>query len=78
MSGQMTNFAPLRSRLLVLRRQTLLLLTKRPEGENLDAGLLATVANVQITLAAVEEVIKADAREGAVAGDQAAPSRKPL
>ncbi len=58
----MTNLEPLRDRLLVLRRQTLLLLAERPEGENLDAGLLAIVANVQTALAAVEVVIEADGR----------------
>ncbi len=56
----MTNLEPLRDRLLVLRRQTLLLLAERSEGENLDAGLLAIAANVQTALAAVEETIKAD------------------
>ena len=56
----MTSLEPLRDRLLVLRRQTILLLVKRPEGENLDAGLLAIAANIQTTLAAVEETIKAD------------------
>ena len=53
----MTNLEPLRDRFLVLRRQTLLLLAKRSEGENLDAGLLAIAANVQTALAAVEVVI---------------------
>ena len=56
----MTNLEPLRERLLVLRRQTLLLLAERSEGENLDAGLLAITANVQTVLAAVEVVIEAD------------------
>ncbi len=56
----MTNPKPLRDRLLVLRRQTLLLLAERSEGENLDAGLLAIAANTQIALAAVEEAIETD------------------
>ena len=63
----MTSLAPLRDRLLVLRRQTLLLLAERPEEGKLDAGLLAMVANVQITIAAVEETIKADGLGAAVA-----------
>ena len=58
----MTNLEPLRDRLLVFRRQTLLLLAERSEGENLDAGLLAIAANVQTALAAVEVVIEADGR----------------
>ena len=57
---RMTNLVPLRNRLLSLRRQTLSLLASRPEGENLDAGLLAIVANVQTALVAIEETIKAD------------------
>ncbi len=60
----MTNLEPLRDRLLVLRRQTLLLLAERSEGENLDAGLLAIAANVQTALAAVEETMKADGLGG--------------
>ncbi len=56
----MTNLEPLRDRLRVLRRQTLLRLAERLEGENLDAGLLAIAANVQTALAAVEVVIEAD------------------
>ena len=58
----MTNLEPLRDRLLVFRRQTLLLLAERSEGENLDAGLLAIAANVQTALAAVGVVIEADGR----------------
>ncbi len=58
----MTNLEPLRDRLLILRRQTLLLLAERSEGENLDAGLLAIAANVQTALVAVEVVIEADGR----------------
>ena len=53
----MTNLTPLRDRLLVLRRQTLLLLAERSEGENLDAGLLAIAANVQTALVAIDEII---------------------
>ena len=49
---EMTNLVPLCGRLLVLRRQTLFLLAERSEGENLDAGLLAIVANTQTALAA--------------------------
>ncbi len=56
----MTNLEPLRDRLLILRRQTLLLLAERSEGENLDAGLLAIAANVQTALVAVEQTIEAD------------------
>lgn len=56
----MTNLEPLRDRLLSLRRQTLSLLASRPEGGNLDAGLLVTVANVQTALVAVEETMKGD------------------
>ena len=56
----MTNLVPLRDRLLVLRRQTLLLLAERSEGENLDAGFLAIVANVQTALVAVKEAIETD------------------
>ncbi len=56
----MTNLAPLRGRLLVLRRQTLHLLAARPENESLDAGLLAMVANTHTALAAVEVAIEAD------------------
>lgn len=53
----MTDFAPLRDRLVALRRQTLVMLAEQPEDGSLDAGLLALVANVQATLAAVEEMI---------------------
>ena len=56
----MTNLEPLRDRLLSLRRQNLSLLAARSEDESLDAGLLAVVANVQTTLVAVEEAMKAD------------------
>ncbi len=57
MVGVVTDFAPLRSRLSALRRQTLVMLAEQPEDGSLDAGLLALVANVQATLAAVEEMI---------------------
>ena len=56
----MVNLVPLRGRLLVLRRQALLLLAEQPEDGNLDAGLLALVANVQIALVAVEEMTEAE------------------
>ena len=53
----MTDFAPLRDRLSALRLQTLVMLAERPEDGSIDAGLLALAANVQATLAAVEEII---------------------
>ena len=53
----MTDFLPLRDRLVTLRRQTLVTLAAQPGDGSLDAGLLALVANVQATLAAVEEMI---------------------
>ena len=53
-------FAPLRDRLVALRLQTLVALAGQPEDGSLDAGLLALVANVQTTLAAVEETIAAE------------------
>ncbi len=53
----MTDFAPLRDRLLILRRQVLVTLAGQPEDGSLDAGLLALVAKVQTALAAVEEII---------------------
>ncbi len=53
----MTDFAPLRDRLVTLRRQTLVMLAEQPEDGSIDAGLLALAANVQATLAAVEEMI---------------------
>ncbi len=64
----MTDFAPLFDRLVALRRRTLVALAEQPEDGSLDAGLLALVANVQTSLVAVEETIKADAREGPTAG----------
>ncbi len=56
----MTDFAPLRDRLSALRRQTLVMLAEQPEDGPLDAGLLALVANVQATLAAVDEMTEAE------------------
>ncbi len=53
----MTDLAPLRDRLSALRHRTLITLATQPEDGSLDAGLLALVANVQATLAAVEEMI---------------------
>ncbi len=55
-----TDFAPLRDRLVALRRQTLVTLAERPEDGSLDAGLLALVANVQTALVAVDEMIEAE------------------
>ncbi len=57
MVGALTDFAPLRDRLSALRRQVLVTLAEQPEDGSIDAGLLALVANVQATLAAVEEMI---------------------
>ncbi len=56
----MTDFAPLRDRLVALRRHILVTLAEQPEDGSLDAGLLALVANVQSALAAVEETIAAE------------------
>ncbi len=53
----MTDFARLRDRLSALRRQVLVTLAEQPEDGSIDAELLALVANVQATLAAVEEII---------------------
>ena len=52
-----TDFAPLRDRLVALRRQTLIMLAEQPEDGSIDAGLLALVANVQAVLVAVDEMI---------------------
>ncbi len=52
-----SDFAPLRDRLVALRCRTLVTLAEQPEDGSLDAGLLALAANVQATLAAVEEMI---------------------
>ncbi len=60
MVGTLTDFAPLRDRLSALRRQVLVTLAAQPAGGSLDAGLLVLVANVQATLAAVEEMIEAE------------------
>ena len=46
------DFAPLRDRLVALRRRTLVALAEQPEDGSLDAGLLAIVANVQTALVA--------------------------
>ncbi len=51
----MIDFAPLREKLISLRRKTLALLAERSEDTLTDAGLLALVANVQITLTALDE-----------------------
>ncbi len=53
----MTDFAPLRDRLVALRRQALAKLSEQPEDGSLDAGLLALVSNVQTALVAVDELI---------------------
>ncbi len=53
----MTDFAPLRDRLVTLRRQTLVTLAEQPEDGSIDAGLLALVANVQAALVSVDELI---------------------
>ena len=52
----MTDFLPLRGRLLDLRRRTLDLLAERSADEITDAGLLALVGNIQATLVAIDEV----------------------
>ena len=52
---EMADFTPLRGKLLTLRRKTLALLAERSEDTLTDAGLLALVANVQITLTALDE-----------------------
>ncbi len=53
----MTDFTPLRDRLLALRHQTLGMLAEQPADGPLDAGLLALVANAQTALVAVDELI---------------------
>ncbi len=53
----MTDFAPLRDRLVTLRRRTLVTLAEQPQDGSLDAGLLALVANVQTALVAIDEMI---------------------
>lgn len=52
-----TDFAPLRDRLMTLRRQMLITLAEQPEDGSLDAGLLALAANAQTVLAAVDVMI---------------------
>ena len=54
------DFAPLRDRLVALRRRTLVALAEQPEDGSLDAGLLALVANVQSVLVAIEEMTEAE------------------
>ena len=51
----MTDFTALRDQLLDLRRKTLVLLAERVTDHGVEAGLLALVANVQATLAAIDE-----------------------
>ena len=53
----MTDFAPLRDRLVALRLQTLATLAAQPGDGPIDAGLLALVAHTQTALAAVDEMI---------------------
>ncbi len=53
----MTDFAPLRDRLLILRRQVLVTLAEQPVDGSLDAGLLALVAYTQAALVAIDEMI---------------------
>ncbi len=60
MVGTVTEFAPLRDRLVALRRRTLIMLAERPEEDSLDAGLLALVANVQTALVAVDEMAETE------------------
>ena len=57
MVGVVTDFAPLRDRLVTLRRQTLVTLAEQPEDGSIDAGLLALAGNVQAALVAVDELI---------------------
>ena len=60
MVGTVTDFAPLRDRLVALRLRTIVTLAEQPEDGSIDTGLLALVANVQSALAAVEETIAAE------------------
>ena len=53
----MTNFAPLRDRLVALRRQTLVMMAEQPEDGSIDAGLLVLVAHTQAAIVAVDELI---------------------
>ena len=57
MVGVVTDFAPLRDRLVALRLQTIVTLAEQPDDGSLDAGLLALVSNVQAVLVAVDEII---------------------
>ena len=54
--GEVTDFAPLRDRLVALRLQTLVALAEQPDDGALDAELLALVADVQTALVAIEEM----------------------
>ena len=56
----MTDFAPLRDRLMAFRFRTLVTLAERPDDGSLDAGLLALVGNIQAALVAIEEMIEAE------------------
>ena len=58
MLGVMTDFAPLRDRLVALRLRTLVTLAEQPQDGPIDAGLLAPVGNVQAALMAIEEMEK--------------------
>ena len=51
------DFAPLRDRLVALRRRTLVKLAEQPDDGSINAGLLALAGNIQSVLAAVEEMI---------------------
>ncbi len=53
----MTDFMPLRDRLVALRLQTIVTLAEQPEDGSLDAGLLALASNVQTALVAIDEMI---------------------
>ncbi len=53
----MTDFAPLRDRLVALRRQVLVTLAEQPEDGSIDGGLLALAAHAQTEIAAVDELI---------------------
>ena len=54
----MTDFTPLRDRLVALRHRTLIMLAGQPADGSIDAGLLALVAYTQTALVAVEDVIE--------------------
>ena len=53
----MTDFTPLRDRLMALRRRVLVMLAEQPADGPLDAGLLALAANAQTALMGVDELI---------------------